>query len=234
MIVAAHQPHYLPWLGYFHKMASCDLFIYLDDVQFKKREFQNRNKIRVKNGVQWLTAPVATKGRYDQNISDVLLTPGAWAHDHWTALQLAYGRAPFFKTHEPVLKKIYGAPWQKLVDVCGPLNEWHRQALGIATPLRFSSEFGVRTMKSQRLVDLCRAVGADAYLSGAGARDYLEEDLFTQAGIRVQYQDYHHPVYAQAYPGFESHLAALDLIFNLGPGSKGVMMGQAEPPPKNL
>src|SRR5688572_9886507 len=115
MIMAAHQPQYLPWLGYFHKMAACDVFIYLDDVQYKKREFQNRNRIRVKEGWQWLTVPVLTKGHYDQEIRRVEIEKDtAWAKDHWMALRLAYGRAPFFQAHAGNLEKFYGTPWTGL------------------------------------------------------------------------------------------------------------------------
>ena len=224
MVAAAHQPQYLPWLGYFDKMARCDVFIYLDDVQYKKREFQNRNRVRVKNGEQWLTVPVASKGRYTQAIHEVEIEGTAWAKDHWTALTLAYAKAPFFKQHAGELDSFYKRPWPLL----GPMNEaladFHRQALGIQTPLRRSSEFNVQSAKTERLVALCRAVGADTYLSGQGARDYLQEELFQKAGIRVVYQEFAHPAYPQAYEGFHSHLAALDLIFNCGPEAGKILL----------
>lgn len=225
MIMAAHQPQYLPWLGYFHKMAMCDVFIYLDDVQYKKREFQNRNRIRVKDGWQWLTVPVLTKGHYDQEIRHVEIEANAsWAKDHWMAVRLAYGRAPFFQANAGELEKFYAKPWRGLMEMSEALADHHRTALGIKTPLRRSSEFGIHTLKTQRLVDLCKAVGADTYLSGQGARDYLEEGLFKEAGIRLMYQEFHHPEYAQAYPGFEPYMAALDLILNHGPKSREILL----------
>jgi len=230
MIMAAHQPQYLPWLGYFHKMAVCDLFIYLDDVQYKKREFQNRNRIRVKTGWEWLTVPVVTKGRYDQNICDVAVEPGAdWRKDHWTALKFAYAHAPHFAALAPAVEKIYAQGWPTLMGVSEALIDFHRGALGIATPLRRASEFRVKTAKTRRLVDLCKAVGAETYLSGAGARDYLEEERFKEAGIRLIYQDFHHPSYAQAYPNFEPYMAALDLIFNHGDKSRAFLMNANAP-----
>ncbi len=228
MILAAHQPQYLPWLGYFHKMASCDVFVYLDDVQYKKREFQNRNKIRVKEGVQWLTVPVITKGHYDQAISEVRVDPtSAWAKDHWTAVKLAYAKASFFPAYAQELESFYRRPWTRLSDMSRTLIDFHRRVLNISTPVRLSSEFSLTTAKTQRLLDLCRALGADTYLSGQGARDYLEEDLFEKAGVRLVYQDFSHPRYAQVHEPFESHLAALDLVLNHGPAGADILMGRA-------
>ncbi len=225
MILAAHQPQYLPWLGYFHKMARCDVFVYLDDVQYKKREFQNRNRIRTKDGWQWLTVPVMTKGNYTQDIRDVVLEPGSeWTHDHWLALQLAYAKAAHFQSVAPGLEAFYKRPWTKLGEMCEAQIDFHRRQFGIDTPLRRSSELGITTMKSQRLVDLCKALGADVYLSGQGARDYLDGDLFARAGIKVVFQEFRHPEYAQAYRGFQSHLAAVDLLFNHGPASRGILL----------
>ncbi|HOW28307.1 MAG TPA: WbqC family protein [Elusimicrobiota bacterium] len=221
MIVAAHQPQYLPWLGYFHKMAHCDLFLFLDDVQYKKREFQNRNKIRMKDDTLWLTVPVLTKGHFDQNIRDVFTEPTTdWRESHWKSLCLSYSRSAHFPRYKEALEKIYRTAPGRLMDISMDLIRFQCEAFGIETPGRFSSEFSVTSSKSQRLVDLCLATKADTYLSGQGARDYLDETLFESAGIRVIYQDFVHPTYPQTRPGFLSHLCALDLLFNCGPDSR--------------
>jgi hypothetical protein len=232
MIVAAHQPQYLPWLGYFHKMAACDLFVYLDDVQYKKREFQNRNRIRVKEGELWLTVPVLSKGRFDQEVREVEIDPTAsWAKDHWTAIQLAYRHSPHFNDYAPELEAIYKSAWTKLSDLSLALIEFHRKHLGIRTPICRSSALRVETAKTRRLVDLCRLLGADVYLSGQGARDYLEEERFTQGGIRLLYQNFQHPFYPQAYAGFQTYMAALDLLMNCGPKSRDILLRQPPPIP---
>lgn len=206
-------------------MASCDVFVYLDDVQYKKREFQNRNKIRVKEGVQWLTVPVITKGHYDQTVREVRVDPtSAWAKDHWTAIKLAYAKAPFFPAYSQELESFYRRPWTHLSDMSRTLIDFHRRALNISTPVRLSSEFSLTTTKTRRLLDLCRALGADTYLSGQGARDYLEEDLFDKAGVRLIYQEFSHPRHAQVHEPFVSHTAALDLILNCGPASRDVLL----------
>lgn len=211
-------------------MARCDVFVYLDDVQYKKREFQNRNRIRTKDGSQWLTVPVITKGHYTQNIQDVILEPGSdWARDHLIALRLAYAKSAHFQSMAQELDDFYKRPWKKLGEMCEAQIDFHRRQFGIATPLRRSSEFGITSMKSQRLVDLCKALGADVYLSGQGARDYLQEDLFVKAGIKVIFQEFHHPEYVQTYPGFKSHLAAVDLLFNHGPDSRKILFNRQTP-----
>lgn len=228
MIMAAHQPQYLPWLGYFNKMASCDLFIYLDDVQYKKREYQNRNKIRVKEGWQWLTVPVVSKGRFDQEIRRVEIEPGSsWSHDHWAGIRLAYGKAGAFHEHEAALAALYAQPWTKLDAMCRGFNEWHRGAFRISTPVALSSSFAVTTQKTRRLVDLCKACGADTYLSGQGAKEYLEPQLFTEAGIRLKFQEFRPPAYPQSHPGFEPNMAAADLILNQGARSRDILLGSA-------
>ncbi|HRY29193.1 MAG TPA: WbqC family protein [Elusimicrobiota bacterium] len=225
MIMAAHQPQYLPWLGYFHKMASCDVYVYLDDVQYKKREFQNRNKIRVKDGSQWLTVPVVTKNCYYQEIREVAIDPTSdWGKDHWTAVSLAYSKALFFKSHAGELETFYRKKWGGLAEMSEALIEFHRRLLEIDTPIVRSSEFHVRSKKTERLVALCLAVGADTYLSGQGARDYLDESLFARAGLKVIYQEFKHPEYPQAYPGFEPYMAALDLLLNCGPESRNILL----------
>jgi len=222
MIVAAHQPQYIPYLGYFHKIAASDLFILLDDVQYKKREFQNRNRIRTAKGSMWLTVPVETRGKYAQLISEVRLSEDpSWRHSHWESLRQCYGRAPEFSKHAPFFESLYGRPWDRL----GPLSEeiiaYVCRAFGIEVPFSKASEFAVKTTSTRRLIDLCRAAGADAYLSGAGGKDYLQEDLFQTAGIALTYQAFEHPAYAQCFPGFERNLSALDYLFNVPPKEAG-------------
>lgn len=219
MIVSINQPAYLPWLGYFHRIASSDLHIVLDHVQFEKNSFTNRNKIRLKDGWQWLTVPVLTKGRFGDLAIRELCIDGQtrWAAKHWIALQQHYRKAPHFARYEAPLAAIYAQPWERLDGLMRALTGLMLEAFGITTPLRYSSEMQPAGAKDELVLNLCRAAGATQYLSGPLGRNYLREEIFVSAGIRVVYHDYQHPAYAQTYPGFEAGMTALDLLFNSGP-----------------
>lgn len=217
MILAAHQPQYLPWVGYFHKMANSDLFVILDDVQYKKREFQNRNRIRNKDGWIWLTVPVLSKGHYDQRILEVKVdNETSWRHDHWEAIRHNYARAPHFVEHSHFFEEFYSSNISHLIDLNMTIIDFLCSKFNIRVPIRRSSELGLSSSSTQRLVDICRAYSADTYLSGIGGRDYLDEELFVAHGIKLIYQDFKHPVYTQCFPGFEPYMSAIDLLFNFG------------------
>jgi hypothetical protein len=226
MIVSINQPAYLPWLGYFHRIASSDLHIMLDHVQFEKNSFTNRNKIRTPQGWAWLTVPVATKNQFGHlPINGLRIAAGSnWQDKHWASLRQNYSRAACFQDYMGVFEGFYKVQWNSLSELIFAMNDWMlREALGIGTPLVYSSELGVGGSKSELVLNLCRAVGASIYLSGPLGRDYLDLPSFDAAGIEVRYHDYAHPRYAQTYPGFESHMAAADLLFNQGVDSASIM-----------
>jgi hypothetical protein len=225
VIVSINQPAYLPWLGYFQRIAVSDLHIVLDHVQFEKNSFVNRNKLRTSNGSCWVTIPVKTKGKFlDLPISTLEIADDPrWASKHWSTLKSNYSKAPYFHDHAAFLEEFYRRPWTKLMDVMRELNGYLLNALGITTPLRFSSDLHAEGKKDELVLNLCRAAGASVYLSGALGRGYLREPLFAEAGIRVKYQDYKHPTYSQAYPGFEGYMGALDLLLNCGPKSLEIL-----------
>ncbi len=230
MVVSAHQPQYLPWIGYFHKIAHCDAFVVLDNVQYKKREYQNRNKIRTSGLPLWLTVPVVTKGQREQVIQDVKIEAGcSWAEDHWKSLRQHYGRALFFQDHAPFIESLYGKSWDRLMDVNMEIISYLLRCFSIPTVIYFESALKIEGEKTDRLVAICRKLGAREYLSGAGGKDYLEEDKFKKADIRLTYQSFTHPVYPQVYPGFESHLSAVDLLLNCGPESRRYVSGDQPP-----
>jgi hypothetical protein len=229
MIVSINQPAYLPWLGYFERIAASDLHIVLDHVQFEKNSFTNRNKARTKEGSTWLTVPLATKGHFG-DLAIHSLQFGAndpWQKKHWATLRMNYARAPFFKEYAPAYEALYSRTWSGFGAMVRAFLEQHLCDLGIATALRYSSEMGVVGTKSELVLNLCRAVQADTYLSGALGRNYLDEASFAAAGIAVSYQDYPHPTYAQCQPGFEPFMGVLDLIFNHGPSSLEVLRNHA-------
>ena len=226
MIVSINQPAYLPWLGYFHRIAASDLHIVLDHVQFEKNSFTNRNKIRTKERWQWLTVPVETKGRFGelaiQNLA--IDNRSRWAQKHWNAMRLNYAHAAHFKEHARFFENVYGKPWQRLEDLTRETTAYLLDTFAITTPLRYSSEMQTAGKKDGLLLNLCRDAGATTYLSGPLGRDYLREELFRDAGIKIVYQDYAHPHYDQVYPGFEANMSAIDLLFNHRSRSREILM----------
>lgn len=218
MILAAHQPQYMPGLRFLAKMRRAGLFVLLDDVQYERREFQNRNRIRVPAGSQYLTVPVLAKGRYDAAIRDIPIDNSRpWPADHLRTIRTNYARAAHFKTYLPSLEALYGARYEKLGELALATINFLREGFGIATPMRLSSDMKISSSSTARLVDICRAAGAGEYLSGAGARTYLDEGLFAAAGIGVSWQSFEVRPYPQVFPGFTPDLSALDLLLNLGP-----------------
>jgi hypothetical protein len=228
VIVTIMQPAYLPWLGYFHRVALSDRFIVLDHVQIDKSSktgFAHRNKVRTKDGWCWLTVPLKTKGQHGQlylNRLDIA-NDQPWAARHWATLRHCYSGSPFFAEHAPALERIYTRPWERLVDLCRELTGYQLGAFGIDTPVQYSSDMDVPGAKDELILNLCRGAGATTYISGPFGRDYLNAEQFARAGIHVIYHDYHHPTYSQVYPGFEPCMAALDLLCNCGPGSREIL-----------
>jgi hypothetical protein len=230
MIVSINQPAYLPWLGYFHRIAVSDAHIVLDPVQFEKNSFTNRNKIRTQKGWCWLTVPVKTAGRFGElPIHEIeIANEKNWAFKHWQSLRLNYSKAPFFGQHAAFFEEVYSRPWKKLADLAAEITAYQLDAFGIRTKLYISSQMKVPGKKDELLLNLCRELGATIYLSGPLGRNYLQEDLFSREGVTVRYDDYRHPTYPQVYPGFEPRMAALDLLFNAGPSSLGVILKDQE------
>ena len=228
MIVSINQPAYLPWLGYFHRIAASDEHVILDQVQFEKNSFVNRNRVRTADGSCWLTVPVRTAGRFrDLPIAEVEIDERSdWATKHWRTLQQSYGKAPYFAKHAPFFAEVYATPWRRLLDLNEAITRYLLDALGVATPRRFASSIPELGRKEELPLSICRALGATTYLSGTLGRQYLREELFREAGIALVYQDYQHPVYDQRRPGFESGLAAVDLLFHHGPDSLRILVEQ--------
>ncbi len=226
MILAAHQPQFLPWLGYFDKMLHCDLFVLLDDVQYKKNEWQNRNRIWSREGGQWLTVPVLHE--FPCEIRAVKINDTTqWKHKHVATLTQTYSHAKSFSRHWEPWKKMYDADLGTLLEVnLFTINEI-RKSLEIATPMKLSSEMKVEGRSTERLVNLCKAAGADTYLAGAGGRDYMDMGLFEKAGIKVIFQQYAHPVYSQFDAGFVPSLSAVDLIWHHGADAPRIMRSKA-------
>ena len=211
MLVAIHQPHYLPWLGYLEKMAQADLFIVLDHVQFERGNYQNRTQVRVNGAAHWLTVPVVQRSQKERIDEKLIDTRQDWDATHYETLRRAYGQ----RAVAP-LRAIYETPWERLVDLNDAMLEFLRAAFGIRTPLVHSSELGVGGAKSELVLNLCLEVGADALLVGlGGSRDYLDRAAFAAAGVELVFQKFEHPVYPQRGSGpFIPGLSAVDMLFN--------------------
>ncbi|OQW35090.1 MAG: hypothetical protein A4E19_01845 [Nitrospira sp. SG-bin1] len=216
MRVTIHQPQFLPWLGYLDKIDQADLFILLETVQFKKNEWQNRNRIRTATGWQWLTVPVLQ--HFGQRIDEVLINPTvSWKAQHLRALDLHYARAPYRDRYMTQLRELYSASWNKLSDLNKATVRWLLEAYGITTPVHSAADYVARVEPTDRLIDLCRAVGATRYLAGTGAEHYMDKPRFESSGVRLELQVFKHPIYRQVYEPFEPNLSALDLLLMQGP-----------------
>ncbi len=218
MRLGIHQPQYMPWLGYLDKINKCKNFVFLDDVQYKKREFQNRNRIKTPQGTMWLTVPVRVKGRYYQNINEVVINNNTnWQKEHIKAIQHNYSSCRYFEKYYPLIKEIVMKDWEMLWALNMEVIKFFMKIFKINPPYVMSSDMDIRTTKTRRLVDMCKKLNADEYLSGTGAKDYMKENLFRKSGIKLSYQKFKHPEYSQNFEGFISHLSALDYLFNCGP-----------------
>lgn len=227
MRVTIHQPQFLPWLGYLDKIDRADLFIVLDTVQFKKNEWQNRNRIRTAEGWQWLTVPVLH--RFGQRVQDVLINPtAAWREQHLRALEMHYARAPFRDRYLPELRAVYAQAWTKLSELNLAVIQWLLQAYGITTPMCCASGMTAREEPTDRLIDLCLAVGASQYLAGAGAEGYMDRPRFEASGVELEIQEFHHPVYRQVYEPFEPNVSAIDLLLCGGPDALNRLRSRRE------
>ena len=230
MIVSINQPAYLPWLGYFHRIAASDLHIVLDHVQLEKNSFTNRNRIPAGDGACWLTVPLRTAGRFgDLALNTVEIENRTdWGRKHWMTIRQRYRRAPHFAEHAAFFEGLLTSRWERLDALCEESTGYLLQAFGIRTPRRRSSEMNPRGAKDELVLDLCKTAGATTYLSGALGRQYLREPLFDAQGIRVVYQSYQHPVYPQGGASFQPFMAAIDLLFTCGPQSLEILMRDQE------
>ena len=224
MIVSIHQPNFLPWLGYFHKISESDIHVILDNVQFEKNSFTNRNRIKISSGCMWLTVPALTKGRFGDNIDNILIDPKVkWQEKMCKSIFLNYSRAPFFENYFGLLQQILKRPWEKLIDLNITLIKFLLGALKLESKLVYASTLKICEKKSDLVLAICKKLGATVYFSGALGKGYLVEKNFKDEGIKIVYQDYHHPVYRQLFGDFISHLSVIDILFNCGPESLSIL-----------
>lgn len=220
MNVVILQPSYIPWRGYFDQIRRADLFIFYDDVQYDKHGWRNRNQIKTSQGKQWLTIPVHSKGATEgMLIKDIRIDwSKTWSSNHLKALTFAYQKAPYFKDYLPLLQTFYDRRDECLADFTIETSILLSRELGIASTqfLRSSAIPGMTGVKTDRLIQLLKHVGATHYISGPAAREYLEPEKFNAAGISFEYMHYNYPEYPQLYPPFDPYVTVLDLLFMTG------------------
>lgn len=225
--VAILQSNYIPWRGYFDVIGLVDEFVLYDVVQFTKRDWRNRNRIKTAVGLKWLTIPVMTAGAYHQTIADTRIVDGNWAVKHWRSLSHAYGRAPYFEQYRARLAETYSAcgTMTSLSAVNRTLIEYVSNELGLRTKIGDAVDYAVDDDRNGRLLEICRALGASLYLSGPSARGYLDLARFREAGIEIEFMDYSaYRPYPQLHGAFEPSVSVLDLLFNVGPEAPSYML----------
>jgi hypothetical protein len=220
MRVAICQPTYLPWLGYFDLMDQVDTFVLFDTVQFDKRSWQQRNRIKAPGGLQWLTVPVSSRGRYEQKIHEVEIVDTNFVRTHLRALELNYLPTRHFARFFPVLSSVLGniEPRSRLADLNIRLLRWLVEILGIRTRIVLASSLQEEGKRTGLLANICRAVGAKEYISPIGSAEYLLADLSIMRDAKVEtlFHNYVHPEYEQRFPPFVPFASVVDLIFNEG------------------
>jgi hypothetical protein len=218
--IAISQPAYLPWIGYFDLIDQVDLFVLLDNVQFEKRSWQQRNRIKTPADLQWLTIPVASRGKREQRIVEVEVAETDFWRDHLRTIDLNYHRAPFYRNYFDPLSQCLEreAAHGNLSRITVGIIDWLKDALGVKTPMIRSSTLPAEGKRTELLTNICVSLGATEYLSPLGSAEYLLGDLplMTSKGIEVTFHHYEHPAYAQLCPPFQPYACALDLLFNEG------------------
>lgn len=215
-IAAIHQPNYLPWIGYFHKIYRSDVFVFLDDVEYTSGSWINRNKIKTPDGWSWLTVPVRETS---VPISEVrLVREDEWETEHWKTLTHNYGGADHFEEWEQFFRSTYDGSWERLYPLNRHLIEGICDRLGIECEFVEASAYDIELQAPERLAALCESVDADTYLCGMGADEYMEREAFEQRDVSVKYQDFDYPTYQQRFGDFVPSLSLVDLLLNVGSG----------------
>jgi hypothetical protein len=228
MIVAASQPYFAPFPGFFYKAHLSDVLVLLDEVQFPRgTTWITRNRFKNDQGTLWMTIPVKKKGLGLQNINAVrIYHEGHWARKHTASLKNAYAKAPYFADHINFLKTLFSKKFEKLIDLNLEVIRYLIKCLNIDTKVVLLSELGIQARGDQLLIDICRAQGASCYLAQSPAQKYLNPDLFRDAEIELKYFKLPALIYPQLWGSFIPNLSAFDLVFNCGPKSYEILIAE--------
>ena len=216
--MACVQPCFLPWKGFFHIIQKSDVFVFYDDAQYDRRSWRNRNRIKTPSGSKWLTVPVHVKGRYYEAINKVRIRNDLpWKHKHLETIRHSYTKAPFFEMYFEWIRGVYDRDWSLISDLDIALTRELSRELGLSTRFALSSELDLVAGRTEKLVEICLAHGADRYLSGPTAKAYIQEEKFIKAGLELEYMEYQYPEHPQLHGPFDHFVSIIDLLFNCGP-----------------
>lgn len=225
MILTAHQPVYLPWLGLFHKIAIADAFCYFDDVQYQKKDWNNRNKLKGSNGEFWLTVPVRSKDHHKKKVGKIEINNSVnWRKKHLKSIELNYKSASFFSLYIDFFRDCYSQDWERLADLNEYMLKWFLDILNIKVKYYKMSEIGCDGSKSELVLDMCMKLNASIYIFGGLGTNYADAHKFNNHGIDVYFQEYFHSEYRQLHGPFIPYLSIVDLLFNEGPNSLDIIM----------
>jgi hypothetical protein len=230
MIVSIIQPSFLPWLGYFEQMFCADAFVYLDDVNYTKQDWRNRNRLKSPYGVKYITVPVENGDNGRVFIKDVRIS----YERNWIGKMLAqirdwYSKAPYYRRMMPIIGDVINRRYERLVDLIYELNREIMRALRMSVPVYLSSSFKTAEDKNERLVDIVKCLNATVLYDGKSAEHFIDRDAFRKCGCEVVFQNYQHPQYNQLWGPFESHLSVIDLLMNCGDVSMDTIMSSPVP-----
>ncbi len=217
------QSNYIPWKGYFDAISKVDLIVLYDEMQYTRRDWRNRNRIKTPSGLKWLTIPVKAKGNYYQKINEIEVLDSSWAEKHWKTLYHTYGKAPCFEQYASFVETLYerAAECRLLSDVNYLFLSEISRLLGIDTQFAWSRDFELRGDKSERILNLCHDLGATDYYTGPAAKEYMDAEAFRQQGVEIHWLDYSsYRPYPQLYGEFEHGVTVLDTLFMMGPEAK--------------
>lgn len=225
MILTAHQPVYIPWLGLFHKILLSEQFCIFDIAQYQTKDYNNRNLIKTHQGQIWLSVPVESKDHYQKKICDIKIINAGWNKKHQKSIHLAYKNAPYYKEYIGGLEQILiGNEYEFLADLNTDILKFMLNAFAVDIPISKASDFNFSGYKTDLVLDMCIKLKADQYIFGSQGKNYANQDSFNKNNIKIYFQDYKHPTYKQLHGKFLPYMSALDLLFNEGPKSKEIIL----------
>jgi hypothetical protein len=225
LILTAHQPVYLPWLGLFHKVALAERFCIFDVVQYQRKDYNNRNRIKTHTGPIWLSVPVESKNHLHTKICDIKIVQDGWNKKHAKSIRFAYRNAPFFAEYiDPIEAHLLGRNYTYLTDLNTEMLKLFLNVLDIAVDLSKASDYDFHGNKSGLVLDMCLNLNAQKYIFGEQGKNYADVESFCKSGVRPYFQKYVHPAYRQINGDFVPYMSIIDLLFNVGPDSKATIM----------
>ncbi|QKQ73552.1 WbqC family protein [Nostoc sp. TCL240-02] len=225
MILTAHQPVYLPWLGLIHKILLADVFCVFDIVQYQKKDYNNRNKIKTDSGEMWLSVPVESKDHFNKKICDIKIINDGWNRKHFKSIYLAYKKSAYFDLYIDSLEVILiKKEYKYLTELNFDILTFMLKSLDIDVPIIKASDYDFTGYKSELVLDMCVKLNVKKYIFGSQGRDYANIQSFKNNGIEVYFQDYKHPIYKQLHGNFVPYMSLIDILFNEGPKSKEIIL----------